>query len=119
MKEELEKKSVELLGWLEQAIKSGADFASTQTPLYIQELLQYNFTVSLIWFIIFLVLAIICAVLFILGVRNPREDGRVPVGLIGFVVFIIMTFCSCDWIKIKVAPRVYIMDYIEYKIKSH
>ena len=43
MNEQLEQKSIELLGWLEQAIKTTTDFGTEQIPLFIQELLLYDY----------------------------------------------------------------------------
>ena len=52
MKEELEQKSINLLNWLEQTIKTTVDFGAEQIPLFIQELLLYNYWMSLSQFIV-------------------------------------------------------------------
>jgi hypothetical protein len=123
MKVELETKSLELLQWLEQAIKSTADFTAEQIPLFIQELLRYNFVMSLSWFICGLLLFIITLyftyrVIKWLSIGDNWEMSPALFFVVAFMIFPIgLMVNNTDWIKIKLAPRVYLMEYIKEQIK--
>jgi H+/Cl- antiporter ClcA len=125
MNAELESKSMELLQWLEQAIKSTADFTAEQIPLFVQELLHYNFVMSLSYFIIGLGGATIATILtykFAKWMEKEEVWGELgpiimfPIALI--VASILFSVHNTDWIKIKLAPRVYLMEYVKDQIKQ-
>jgi hypothetical protein len=124
MKKEVEEKLVDMLNWAEGALKTGSDFVVEQTPLYIQELLIYNFWASLTWFVI----SFICFIITIYAtyrlvsyfVKNDNGDA-LPFTM--FLVFPILFSVmgmekNTDWFKIKVAPRVYIVDYLRTELKN-
>lgn len=119
MKEQLEQKSIELLGWLEQAIKTTTDFGAEQIPLFIQELLLYKFWMSLGGFtlsILVLIASIYTLYKFIKW--NLKEvDGEILVmglyWLIPIAISIVGIFCNTDWIMIKLAPRLYLLEYVK------
>lgn len=129
MKEHFEQKGMELLTWLEESIKSGAAFAGNQIPLFIQDLLRYNFWTSLIMFSVGFVWAV-----FTLGLvwksffsKNSIEfsDDDFGKGLVVFFMLLLGSVFSpmimtknTDWFKISVAPRVYLVDYMKDQIKS-
>ncbi len=126
-KQILESKMLETLQWVEQSIKTTSDFASEQVPLYIQELLVYNFWMSLTWFIvgIIMIISLIPLVrIFIKEIRKPILNQNLGVampclfGSLGLMAGgIVMIAENTDWIKIKLAPRVYIVDYLRKEIK--
>lgn len=119
MNEQLEQKSIELLGWLEQAIKTTADFGTEQIPLFIQELLLYKFWMSLGVFaigILALITSIYTLYKFIKWCnKNDDSEGMalsmfwgIPIG------FSILGICTnTDWIMIKLAPRLYLLEYVK------
>jgi len=122
MKPDVEEKLVDMLNWVEGALKTGSDFMVEQTPLYIQELLAYNFWISLVWFILSLVVFIGC----IFGgyrckkCKNPDEELFFVIMILSVPLFI-STFGmyeNTDWFKIKVAPRVYVVDYLRTELKK-
>jgi len=132
--DKLVNKGLELMNWLEGAVKTAADFGSEQIPLFIQELLKYNFIVSLSWFIFGLVLssgaAGVIYYLFFSSFYNEEWDchtnSKIPkvallmsmgVLFLGFGVGNVFT--HLDWVKIKYAPRVYLMDYAKDLIKEN
>lgn len=134
MQAELENKSIELLNWLETAIKATADFSAQQVPLFIQELLAYNFVISLIWFIIGILLilagayalySVVYGKLAKLDWTNTRDGFIFSKGILALVMVVIgvsagapIACDNTDWIKIKLAPRVYLMEYARDLIKK-
>ncbi len=86
MTEELEKtvgdinvaeKLNSILSWVEETAKTAEAFAIEQTPLYIQELLAWNFWYSLIWFsvgVIWLFVFLFCLTNIIKGKEEFWED---------------------------------------------
>ncbi len=120
MNEQLEQKSIELLGWLEQAIKTTADFGTEQIPLFIQELLLYKFWMSLGGFaigILALIFSIYTLLKFIKWCTTSNDsDDRLP-GCMIWIIPIAISICAIcsntDWIMIKLAPRLYLLEYVK------
>lgn len=111
-----------ILSWVEETAKTAEAFAIEQTPLYIQELLAWNFWYSLIWFFVGIVLLLI-------GVNSLRilkrdmdkivkEDDPLSFGVLAILSVLglffgpILFFNNFDWLKITVAPRVFLMEYV-------
>jgi hypothetical protein len=122
MKEETEEKLLGMLEWVEGATKSGADFLSEQTPLYVQELLVYHFWVSAaVWMIFGLLLIpmIYGGVKVYKMLTEGSEDNRALWCML-LPVYLIVTppviYNNSDWIKIKLAPRVFVVDYVTEKL---
>lgn len=114
----------EVLKALLDRLKGITDFAVIQSNLYVQELLRYELYTSIIGIvlsIVFLLLSIYG--LFYIYTRNVSNDtcGAVYI-LPGFVLlFSLVYVCgfTFDLIKINVAPRVYLIDYLSNKLKSN
>jgi hypothetical protein len=119
MNKQLEQKSVELLGWLEQTIKTTVDFGTEQIPLFIQELLLYKFWMSLGAFTVGILMSIIsiytgykflqwCA-------KNKRDDTSpfILFWVVPIAIGIGCIFTNTDWIMIKLAPRLYLLEYVK------
>lgn len=119
MNEQLEQKSVELLGWLEQTIKTTADFGAEQIPLFIQELLLYKFWMSLGGFaigILALIFSIYTLLKFIKWCTKNKFDDNLPfcvIWAIPIFISICAIFSNTDWIMIKLAPRLYLLEYVK------
>jgi len=120
MKEQLEQKSIELLGWLEQAIKTTADFGTEQIPLFIQELLLYKFWMSLGGFsigILVLIASIYTLLKFIQWcLKSKFDDGNLPFSMFWSIPIALSVCAICsntDWIMIKLAPRLYLLEYVK------
>lgn len=122
---ELEDKTINIINWLEDAIKTSTDFASEQIPLFIQELLHYNFVMSLSWFIVGIIGIIAVIYTAYRLIKMAIKDGCIdmvgpPVVIMGIFILAIFTCVSVnhmDWIKIKLAPRVYLMEYVKDSMK--
>ena len=123
MKKEVEEKLVDMLNWAEGALKTGSDFVVEQTPLYIQELLIYNFWASLTWFVI----SFICFIITIYATyRLVSYFVKTDKDALPFTMFLVLPILlsimamekNTDWFKIKVAPRVYIVDYLRTELKN-
>jgi hypothetical protein len=119
MNDQLEQKSVELLGWLEQTIKTTADFGTEQIPLFIQELLLYKFWMSLGNFavgVIVLIASIYTLLKFIQRCLKNKFDDNLPFSVLWFIPIAISSIAICintDWIMIKLAPRLYLLEYVK------
>ena len=119
MNEQLEQKSVELLGWLEQAIKTTADFGTEQIPLFIQELLLYKFWMSLGGFavgVIVLITSIYTLYKFIKRCLKNKFYDNLPFSMLWLIPITLSIVAICenaDWIMIKLAPRLYLLEYVK------
>ena len=110
---------------MEEAVKTSTDFASEQIPLFIQELLAYNFVMSLSCFILGIIL-MVSGVVWSWYVLNKGKKnsswydewwGLSLLGLIPFIIGIGTSISNLEWVKIKLAPRVYLMEYVKDTLK--
>ena len=119
MKEQLEQKSIELLGWLEQAIKTTTDFGTEQIPLFIQELLLYKFWMSLGGFaigVLALIASIYTLLKFIKRCLKKSDNDALPFSMVWGIPIMLSIFAICsntDWVMIKLAPRLYLLEYVK------
>ena len=119
MKEQLEQKSIELLGWLEQAIKTTTDFGTEQIPLFIQELLLYKFWMSLGGFaigVLALIASIYTLLKFIKRCLKKSANDALPFSMVWGIPIMLSISAICsntDWIMIKLAPRLYLLEYVK------
>lgn len=97
-------------------------FAKKEVPLYIQELLNYKFW-SEMFDIIFwgAPLLILSIIFFIWGAKQAKESGvssdawtgNITLGVIFFIVAVIVVYFNAgEIVKIKLAPRVYVLEYL-------
>ena len=125
MKEDLQQKSIDLLKWLEQTIKTTTDFGAEQIPLLIQELLTYNYYRSLIFFILSCIALIVSLYVTYKFIKKVIEKRNNP-NLFIFFPFLIITiigacagiFNNFDWLMIQLAPRVYLLEYVKEMIEQ-
>lgn len=122
--ENLSSKLNDIVNWLDVAAKTTGEFVSTQTPLFIQEYLTYNFWVSLVWWCIALVFFILSigGGLFVAwrAFKKEYDDLEFVITMVSLVTFSISGIVmleNSDWIKIKLAPRVYIVENIKKILK--
>jgi len=114
---------------IEQAIaqlQQGADWLSGEIPLYIQELLKWHFTMSLIWFMVGVLFAVLTIVWLVFckrwfGIDKFWEDKtrtmpcQFSTGIICIASLFAtpsLIFSNLTWIKILIAPRVFLVEYL-------
>ncbi len=121
---DLQSKLSSILDWVEQTAKSAEQFAVEQTPLYIQELLAWNFWSSLFFFIIgaaFWVLAL-SRVKFVSSydyVKDPLPAVAIMsiiTLIVGPLVGSVVIGSNLEWLQIWVAPRVWLVEYVASKL---
>ena len=122
MKAELEQKSIDLLNWLEQTIKTTTEFGAEQIPLFIQELLRYNYWISLTIFIVSVTGLILCLYALYKFIRWGLVDDTDALPFSMFFSFpiggcVVAICCNMDWLMIQLAPRVYLLEYVKDMIK--
>ena len=115
-----------ILNWVEETAKTAEAFAVEQTPLYIQELLAWNFWYSLIWFFVGVFWIAFSAFSWKKLYKNRKiiEEAReFPFEMLWAfpaflgLVFGSIGFCSnLDWLKIAVAPRVWLVEYVSSQL---
>lgn len=96
---------------------AGVDFIVEQSPAFIQEYLKWNFTASLIWVGVSLTILIL-TLIFTTIVCWKREcfDDEAFVIFMIFSMLIMIVFITIgtrnakDILKIKTAPKVFLMD---------
>lgn len=126
----------ETLDFIKQAGGATLDFSKEQVPLYIQELLSYNFIMSFSGFIIGLLVLLvsffISAYIFFtsfkkenfvkdrwnsMSVNEIRVTASAIAGVLSLMIGIPSVTTNLDWVKIKFAPRVYTVEKIQKMLK--
>lgn len=126
MNEKLQNQLSSLLEWAERATTTGVNFVVEQTPLYVTELLNYNFWVSVIIFGCFSFLFITCLVCLASHViyknkkKNWTDEDALLIAPLSFVIFLFIwgMAANAEWLKIWLAPRVYIIDYLRSELNK-
>lgn len=118
MKEELNNKLIESIDLITQWVEAGGQFVAEQTPLIVNEILLYRFWESLIFFILWTVASAILMSLSLVFYNKSKDDddefliASVFFAVTACVVFAMSLDLNLDWLKIKVAPRLYIIEYL-------
>ena len=110
------------------AIASSVDFLSQQTPQINDEFLRWKTAEALLYigvFLLVLIIAIIVAKLISKGIKTNKFDNDDTAMILMWVLRIVplVAFIIClsvnsfTIIKIKVAPRVYLIEYVVSYIK--
>ena len=115
-----------ILDWVEQTAKTTEGFVIEQTPLYIQELLAWNFWESIIYFGIGVFFLTICGFLIKHATKVDwsygGNDGEQALTSIGSGLFFAIgsgfAFANLDWLKILIAPKVWLVEYAAELVKS-
>lgn len=121
---DLKQKLSSILDWVEETAKSAEQFAIEQTPLYIQELLAWNFWVTLPLFILGLVVwaITISRIKFVASYnydKDPEPASAVlSVGalILGPIIGSALIGANLDWFQIWIAPRVWLVEFVASKL---
>ena len=134
MKAELESSTVEkttqLLEWITNTVKTTTDFTAEQVPLFVQELLTYNFYMSLAGCIVGILMTLISIGIIVSGrLKDPNDVNDATQMIIRFVTLIVcgtfiisgptIALSNTEWVKIKIAPRVFLVDYVLKNLKAN
>jgi hypothetical protein len=109
----------EYLKKLLQAAESGASFAAEQIPIIIQEKLAFDFWVATMWIALCLVAGILVSIgYYKINVKAEwDEDTTAPTTVamffVGVTLLMILLFNLITIIKIQVAPRLYIVEWLK------
>lgn len=134
MNEELKNKANDMLLEMLNGLEKMVDFSVEQLPLLVQELLFWNFTKSLILSVFWGLVLITSVIVFIKLLKwgfSSYEDSYlkkhesspeifIPSTIILPVLMIcsvIVIFENLDWLKIMIAPRLYLLEYAASLIK--
>lgn len=122
MNNQTDEKLAELLTYLLDTTKSAEGFLVEQAPMYVQELLTYSLINSYVSIGISVLLFFLMASLGLLvwKKRECIEDwpfGLVIIGIISLGPWVPIIFETMNVIKIKTAPRVFILEHVQGKLK--
>ena len=109
----------QLLKFLSDTLQQGKDFSVEQAPLFVKELLAWRVAEDTFWcafglFLIFLsiILGILAGRSFPKGTQDRRSWHIVPPFGALVIATIIWSFNIYDIVKVKVAPRVVIVEMV-------
>ena len=103
------------------AIITTKDFVIEQAPDVIQQLLAWQFTISLIGFVV-LILTLVAIWTIGLFIRKKTEGNfdktmTVLFTALASVIPLVLFPLALDWLKILIAPKVFLIEYIANMIK--
>lgn len=130
MNEQVQDKLASILEFLQTSIETGANFAADQAPLVVQEVLLWGFWFNFLLLVSLLLGAAICFVAayrlrrmvsdYSLYSECPQEleevwfFGKWGFPAAGFTVLLVFApMPLAKMVKIWVAPRLYLLDYIK------
>lgn len=133
MSETLQVSLAQILTKAVSTVETAGQFLVDEVPEVVHQLLVWKFTLSLVGFIAILIglaMFITLAVAGLKEVNNPKNkydnDGPFAVfmiGAIGSIVMVCVLFGTMfeghtlDWLQIKVAPRIFLIEYASDLIK--
>lgn len=108
------------------AVDSGVEFLSNQIPDVIHQLLLYNMVWALMWWAISIIVIVACVTFIVKGVKAcqaDRIDEDLAAGIIipcaiVIIIFTIVFANNWDWMKIWLAPKLYLIEYATQLYKS-
>lgn len=108
-------------------VVNAKEFIISEIPEVVSQLLAWNFTISLISFLTFIVLTVIAVKYEIKFFKSDLFKGfKSAIGeaaylFSGFITFFIHVFIfgllNADWLKIWIAPKLYLIEYVANLIK--
>lgn len=121
MNEQAQKILEDLLKKASNGIDSAVSFSQAQIPDVIQQLLMWN-AVSSAGIQIICVMAIIACVYLMIFAWNEGDDGEAVLAVLFFTVVgsiacIVVIFNNFDWLKILLAPKLYLIEYAASLVK--
>lgn len=115
-----------ILGFIQAGVEKTSDFAVEQIPIVAKEILQYGFIHSIVCGLIALAIGVVVMKLFLRFLAWLKKEGDLSDGA-PFSLFLLLPalVCLCiaysffdDAVKIKFAPRVYLIEYVSNLSKS-
>lgn len=113
----------EILQRMMATVDKGIDFLSAELPEVVMQLLLWHGVYSLVWFSLGLGVMGICARLFYKLWGNPNdwddEGHTILMGFLGIFSIIggIVAICNLTWLKILIAPKLYLLEYAASLVK--
>jgi len=132
MTPELQDKLASILGFLETSVQSAQQFAVDQAPDIVQQLLRWDFVESLTFFIIGVILLVIsCRAIWLAHKKimasedcmmqdfDEKMIAHLILALIAMLPVVIGTALATNlnWLKIWIAPKVYLLEYVSSLVK--
>ncbi len=115
MSEILAEHAAKAMAWLE----SGAAWIAGEIPVYVEEVLRWSAARNTVLMCVYGFLAVLGLFLIIIGLRAAVKDSLDDQSVVMICIGILMEFFSIgviyhmlELIKINVAPRVYMIEYL-------
>lgn len=105
-----------LVGVIESAT-SAKDFILAELPDVVNQLLMWNMTVSLAWFSLFFLATVIFICGLIRSWNKSADFEQLQFFFLGSLSSFFLTCCSHTWLKILIAPKLYLLEYAASLVK--
>ncbi len=127
--------TTEFLGWLKTAAADAGSFVAEQTPLFVKEFLTWHFYNACLSALMTLIPVFIFLWIFVamrkwaknFDNNKHSELNSTDAKILSFIPIVLIIPCLVWWtapyvreaIKIKVAPRVYLVDWLSEAMTGH
>ena len=125
MKEELLEKFSGLVDLAKDGVLKGVEVIQMEAPELVKEIIRWSIASNIFLVIIFVILTIISFKLGCWFIKRGNEDDWCDEGNFGGSAFSILIFlialsfsicCSLELVKILVAPKLFLIEYIKHLI---
>lgn len=115
----MNEKLQEALAEIIQLTLQGKDFVLEQAPGVITQLLRWEYTISLIWFCVGVLILAFAIWFIVYSVKADviDYDAIFHCGCAAFLIGLFMIGCNIDWLQIAIAPKAYLLEYASELIK--
>lgn len=132
MNEQLQQALASILTKTTQAVESSINFLSEQLPDVVRQLLMWQFTYHLVKFCLGVILCAVGGIVIYkvnqaiqkLMKESPHAGNDflyVTLSVVG-ILFFVVVYVSCinlTWLKIWLAPKIYLIEYAATLVKGH
>ena len=102
------------------AAETAGGFVATEAPIVVEQLLAWNYTISMIWFCLAIIVVVFGTIVGYVLEKTCNEEGVTVFlfaicSIVGF--FICCTGNGLTWLQIAIAPKLYLLEYAADLIK--
>lgn len=128
MKEYLLQELKGLVELTREGLAKGAEILQVQAPEVVRQLFRWEFTISLIGCLLFIGILTATIILLVKEIGKTKEDNSYsffddpgpyafPFMVGGIISLFSLLFINLNWLKILVAPKLFLIEYLSGLIK--
>jgi len=97
-------------------VDTAADFAAQEVPIVVEQLLMWHMVESMLWCVAALAVLFVWVLITMKSYYGENAWLKTPCGTIILGIFFLILI-DLDWLKIWIAPKLYLLEYGSALIK--